>query len=240
MGIILDKLYQRRKDEGANIEEISTTWLVENLKKPDSDVVRLVRPNQIVPGKFYFLFYDLNTTLASSRMEQYSPILALKSAYLNNTPILWGFNFNFMPERIRVNWLDKLFSRFFRGVLQTNQEVEQIRYQKPLNLTFEGIYMTLANIGFEYSIREYRMDLINRVYEIDMNQIDKYISFNTEVFSGVDTAQLIKIWLAKLDEGEERLRKIKSDILTDFKKIDAEIEFSMQQMEKSKEFLATI
>ena len=240
MGIILDKLRERRQTEGNNIEELSTTWLIDNLKKPDSDVVRLVRPNQIVAGKFYFLFYDLNTTLSSSRMEQFSPILALKTAYLQNNPILWGFNFNFVPESIRVNWLDKLFSRFFQGVLQTNQEIEQVRYQKPLNLTYEGIYMTLANIGFEYSIREYRMDLIGRVYEIDMNQVDKYISFNTETFSGVDTSQLVKIWLAKLDEGEERLRKIKTDILTDFKKIDAEIEYSMQQMEKSKQFLATL
>ncbi|MFV2016363.1 MAG: hypothetical protein ACC656_13105 [Candidatus Heimdallarchaeota archaeon] len=240
MGILLQKLYERRKTEGANINDISTTWLRDNLKKPTSNVLRKVNNNNIVPGKTYFLFYDLAGALNSSRMEQYSPILAIKTAYVENIPILWGFNFNFVPERVRINWFDKVIDRFFKGVMNTNATLKRIEELKPLNLTFDGVYRTLASIGFEYSIREYRLDLVNRAYEINLNEIDRFVSIDTEFFSGVDQQKLIEIWLAKLTEGEQRLMKIKQDILTDFEKMEKQLEISLEDLEKSKQFLASI
>lgn len=240
MGILINKLKERRKTEGANISNISTTWLRDNLKKPTSNVVRVVKPDQIVTGKIYFLFYDLGGAIQTSKMEQYSPVFAIKTATLKGMPILWGLNFNFMPEGIRVNWFDKVLDRFFKGTMETNSEITQQKMLQPLNVTYEGVYRTLASIGFEYSIREYRMDLINKVYEININELDRFVSVNTEMFTGVDQKKLVEIWLAKLTEGEDRLKKIKTDILTDFKKMDIELENSMKDIEKSQQFLSTL
>lgn len=240
MGIILEKLRERRKTEGANLGNISTTWLRDNLKNPNKNVLKVISPNQIVAGKVYFLFYDLAGALNSSKMEQYSPVLVLKTAFLKSKPILWGFNFNFIPERVRISWFDKVIDRFFKGVMNTNAELTQMQYLKPLNLTYEGVYRTLANIGFEYSIREYRMDLINKVYEINLNELDRFVTIDTEFFSGVDQQKLIEIWVAKLGEKEQRIAKIQQDILTDFKKMEDQLEISLQELEKSKKFLASI
>lgn len=240
MGMLINKLKERRKTEGANISNISTTWLSDNLKNPQKNVLKVVSPNQIQTGKLYFLFYDLAGALKSSRMEQYSPVFVIKTAVFQGKPILWGLNFNFMPERMRVSWFDKVLERFFKGVMETNSTIEQQRYLHPLNVTYEGVYRTLASIGFEYSIREYRMDLINKVFEININEIDKFISIDTEQFSGVDQQKLVEIWMAKLNEGEKRLDKIRKDILTDFKKMDAELDISLEELEKSKDFLSTI
>lgn len=240
MGILIDKLKERRKTEGANISNISTTWLRDNLKNPQQNVLKVVSPNQIQVGKLYFLFYDLAGALKSSKMEQFSPVFVIKTAVFQGKPILWGLNFNFMPERIRVSWFDKVLERFFKGVMETNAAIEQQRYLHPLNVTYEGVYRTLASIGFEYSIREYRMDLINKAFEININEIDRFVSIDTEMFSGVDQQKLVEIWVAKLTEGEDRLNKIQNDILTDFKKMDAELDISLEELDKSQDFLSKI
>ncbi len=237
MGVLLDKLYERKKNSNIPITKDATTWLVKNLKKPDNTTFKVVPPDNITPGKTYFLFYDLDSALKSSKMEQYSPIFAIKTAYVNDKPILWGLNFNFMPERARIVYFDKVIDRFFKGVMNTNADIN-MKDIKPLDVTFNGIYRTLASIGFEYSIREYRMDLINKVYEINLNELDKYISIDTEHFSGVDQKKLLEIWVSKLDKQNERFDKIRLELINNFKIMSDELEHSLEELEKSKEFLA--
>lgn len=239
MGILLQRLRERREIEGVRTSENSTKWLSDQLKSPDNTFVKVVTPDKIVPGKLYFLFYDLAAALKSSKMEQYSPILALRKGMVEGKPILWGFSLNFLPERVKVNWFDQLLERFFKGVLSTNIKEDQI-VKEPLKLTFEGVYKTLASIGFEYAIREFRLDLINRVYEIDLTQLDRFVSVDVQKFTNVDPKKLIEIWIAKLGEGDARLKEIKENVLTNFKTLDDELNMSFEELEKSKAFLNKI
>jgi len=238
MGVLVNKLYEQQKELNKPIKEEATSWLVKNLKKPDNNIFKIVLPTNITPGKTYFLFYDLDSALKSSKMEQYSPIFAIKTAFINNKPILWGLNFNFIPERARVMYFDKVVDKFFKGTLNTNAKITNIKDIKPLDVTFNGIYRTLASIGFEYSIREYRMDLISKVYEINLNELHKYISIDTEYFSGVDQKKLVEIWASKIDKQEERYNKIKLELINNFKIMSDELEHSLEELEKTKEFLA--
>lgn len=237
MGILIKRIKARRDVEGVRTAENSTKWLSDEIKDPNNTTVKVVTPDKIVPGKLYFLFYDLAAALKSSKLEQYSPILALRKGIVQSKPILWGFSLNFLPERVKINWFDQVLERFFKGALSTNLEVTEI--SKPLNVTFEGVYKTLASIGFEYAIREFRLDLINRVYEIDLSELDRFVSVDTEKFTNVDAKKLIEIWLAKLGEGPARLQEIKENVLTDFKTVDTELEISFEELEKSKGFLNT-
>lgn len=235
MGILLKRIKARRDAEGVRTKENSTEWLIEQLKDPNNQTVKVVTPDKIIPGKLYFLFYDLSAALKSSKLEQFSPILALRKGIVQSKPILWGFSLNFLPDRVKVNWFDQVLERFFKGVLSTNLEVTEL--SKPLNVTFEGVYKTLASIGFEYAIREFRLDLINKVYEIDLSELDRFVSADSERFTNVDAKKLIEIWLAKLGEGPDRLQEIKNNVLTDFKTIDTELSVSFDEVEKSKSFL---
>ena len=234
MGILIRRMKARRA-AGGRLGEDSTKWLIDHIKKPNDKTVKEVTPNDITPGKLYFLFYDLAAALKSSKLEQFSPILALRKGIVKQQPILWGFSLNFLPERVKVNWFDQVLERFFKGALSTDLEVEPT--DKPLDVTFEGVYKTLASIGFEYAIREFRLDLINKVYEIDISELDRFVSVDTQQFTNVDPKKLIEIWLAKLDEGEARLRQIKENVLTDFKTVDAELNVSFDEVQKSEEFL---
>lgn len=238
MGILLKRIKERRDVEGVRTVENSTKWLIDQIKKPNNETVKVVTPDKIVPGKLYFLFYDLAAALKSSKLEQFSPILALRKGVVKGQPILWGFSLNFLPERVKINWFDQVLERFFKGVLSTNLEVAEPT--KALNLTYEGVYKTLASIGFEYAIREFRLDLINKVYEIDLQELDRFVSVDTEQFTNVDAKKLIEIWLAKLGEGPARLQEIRENVLTDFKTVDSELEVSFDEVEKSKSFLNKI
>lgn len=235
MGILLKKIKTRQREEGGQTSEKSTQWLIDQLKKPNNKTVKEVTPDDIVPGKLYFLFYDLASSLKSSLMEQYSPILALRYGLVKQKPILWAFSLNFLPERVKVNWFDQVLERFFKGVLSTELNVEP--YKKPLNVTYEGVYQTLASIGFEYAIREFRMDLINKIYEIDIQELDRFVTIDTERFTRVDAKKLIEIWLAKLGEGDQRLKMIKENSVTDFKTVDDVLNISFDEMNDSQIFL---
>lgn len=238
MGILIKRMKARRDVEGVRTSENSTQWLIDQIKDPNNETVKVVTPDKIIPGKLYFIFYDLAAALKSSKLEQFSPILALRKGMVQQKPILWGFSLNFLPERVKVNWFDQLLERFFKGVLSTDLEVKE--NSKPLNVTFEGVYKTLASIGFEYAIREFRLDLINKVYEIDLQELDRFVSVDTQQFTNVDPKKLIEIWLAKLGEGPARLQEIKENVLTDFKTIDTQLEVSFEELEKSKDFLNKI
>lgn len=238
MGILLQRIRERRKIEGQRTTQISTEWLIEQIKNPDGRLVKQVLPSKIEAGKLYFLLYDLSGALKSSRLEQYSPILALRKGLVKGKPILWGFSLNFLPERVRVNWFDQVMERFFRGVLSTEIEVEvEDDSNTTLNVTYEGVYKTLASVGFEYAIREFRLDLITQCYEINISELDRFVSFDTQQFTGVDPKKLVEIWLAKLGEGEARLQQIRKDVLTDFKVVDNELNASFEEMSKSQQFL---
>jgi len=237
MGVILNKLYERQKKSNKPITEEATMWLVNNLKKPDNTTFKVISPTDIKIGKIYFLFYDLDSALKSSKMEQYSPVFVIKNTFVQNKPILWGLNFNFMPERARIMYFDKIIDKFFKGVMSTNAEIKNMNDVKSLDVTFNGVYRTLASIGFEYSIREYRIDLINKVYEINLNELDKYISIDTEYFSSVDQKKLLEIWLSKLDKQNDRYNKIKLDLINNFKIMSDTLEHSLSELEKTKDFL---
>lgn len=238
MGILLKKIKLRQKEEGNRTAENSTKWLLDQIKQPNNTSVKEVTPDDIQPGKLYFLFYDLAGALKSSKMEQYSPVLALKYGIVKQKPILWAFSLNFLPERVKVNWFDQVLERFFKGALSTDLNVEPSN--QSLNVTYEGVYKTLASIGFEYAIREFRMDLINKIYEFDVQELDRFATVDTEKFTGVDPKKLIEIWLAKLGETEDRYKTIKENTLTDFKKIDETLNYSFDEAEKSQNFLNTI
>lgn len=227
MGILLDQIKELKKINDKPYDFFSVQF-----SNPDKKVVELVYNHQIQVGFFYFLFYDLAGNLKSSKMEQYSPILVLKKAVYQGKYVIWGLCLNFIPDGISIEWFDRLINRFYKNLFNTEQEIEQVNYLKSLDVTYEGIYRSLAHVGFEYAIREYRLDLVDRAYHIHYNQLARLLMMDKEQITNVDTKKLVEIWLAKLGSGEERLRKLKDEIILEKKIITSELENSFKYIKE--------
>lgn len=77
----------------------------------------------------------------------------------------------------------------------------------------------LQTIGYEYALRQLDMSLINKVYEVSFGFLDRFLTFDTRRFTGVDEGKLLQIWMKKINEQEERHRKMLLLLYNDYEKM---------------------
>jgi hypothetical protein len=177
-------------------------------KSPDNDVVTSIPMSRITQGGIYFLYYKDN-----SNWMQLSPILCLET---KDKRIVFGVNLNFLPLDIRLT----LFDDLVRNLDKNNNNANG---QPPFNgINFEMIYKKLIRLGFEYSIVEYEIGRIVKVFEIS------YISLPTWLYSQhpvnkYDPIKLYDIWEKKLKNRPERHKEMITKIVTDFYDIKDEL-----------------
>lgn len=245
MAELLNIISSIKKEEGKNFPENSSRWLIEKLQRPNEGVQQ-IGLNDMTVGKFYFLMYDLSGK--SSKLEQYSPILFVDFKHVFNTKILFGLSINFIPARLRILFFDKLLDSYPKALQPTDSKDKKGQPEQPLKgINFENVYNMLSKVGYEYAIREFDIRLVNKVYEVSMINLPRFLSINTQAFTNVDDAKLAQIWLAKLKTREERHQKLLLDIASGYDKVEKSLneEFEsfkekMKNLEESMTYLSDL
>jgi len=243
MGELLERV-RILKDEEVKVAENSTDWLLTRLKNPDEGF-KTVRPKNMYVGKFYFMMYDMQGK--SSKMEQYSPILLVDFRKVATKKILYGISINFLPQNIRLLFFDEFLKPFENVFEPIDSEEKKGGPEKPLPISFQIAFEALDKIGFQYVIREFDADKINKVYEVKMSMLPRFMTVNTTVLTEVDEQKMAEIWLSKLKNREEAVQKRISELITDYKEItktfDKEFksyEREFEKIEKSKKNLKSL
>lgn len=218
MSKLLDRIAQIRNEEGKDIAEKSSQWLVEKLQKPD-DSVNPIALSDMHQGGFYFMMYDLAGK--SSKMEQYVPMLLVDYKQVGNTKILFALSLSFIPLKIRLLFFDKLLANFEDVFTPIDSKSKIGAKEQPLSgINYHNVYKWLKTIGFEYAIREFDLRKINKVYEIQQNSLPRFLSIDTKKFTGVDDGKLAQIWETKLKTRDAREKELLKDIYSGFDKVE--------------------
>lgn len=247
MAKLLDQIGKLRKEEGKDFAENSTSWLVKKLQKPDDDVDQ-ININEMTVGKFYFMFYDLQGKGKSSKLEQYNPILFVDYKHVGNTKVLFGLSFNFIPTRMRLVFFDKMLDSYPFVFEDKDGKHKAGQAEQPLNgINYNNVYKLLSKIGYEYIIREFDLRLVNKVYEIAMHKLPRFLTIDTHKFTNVDDAKLAQIWLAKLKTRDERHQQLLLDIASGYDKVEKTLneEFGhfqdeMKKLQQAQNYLSDI
>lgn len=206
MGLLLDKMMKLRDEYGMNIHNTLAKEFV-TLLNMNNDHMSEVSPADLKKGKFYFFFYGLSEKL--TKMEKFSPVYVVDTKRTGNTVTIYAISTNFLPVAIRAKYFDTILAGFNENNIVKNDVIYT-------GMSYPLAYNTLGSLGFEYTIREFDMSKLNKVKEIHNDYIDKFLLFNTQIFTDVDENKLNEIWLAKLKTRDERHRKIMIELMNDY------------------------
>lgn len=221
----LEELEITAKEDGMNYVQYSTKWLADRIKEP-TNYFTSVKKTDIKVGKFYFFFYDLLGK--STKMEKYSPILLIDQKKVKNKIIYFGLSFNFIPIKIRILFFNT-FLNYFEEIINKNAEKKSVNLELPLEIDLETMIKLLKQINFTYAIRLFESDKLDKVYAISLLDVDKYLSTNSLIFTGVDEKKLGQIWLSKLKKGDDRIENFEEYL----KKIKSNTEEVMDKVKKT-------
>lgn len=211
----------------------STKWLFNKLRDTDKKVVK-VGLDKLRIGQFYFIRYDLKGLNKSSRLEQFVPMMVVDYKPAIDKKVLWVLNMNFLP----INLKEAFFSSFLskqKKILEGNFEVDEWSKESPLsNINYENVWGQLLSYGFEYSIREIRLDLINDIHAVSTDNLHFLTTLNTQALTGVDEAKLNEIWVTKLKNEKlgERLEDL-TTIKSNYENILKELADKFKALNKS-------
>lgn len=205
--------------EGITMYENNTSVITDGINHGSSDIHE-VTVASIERGKFYFMFYDINGK--STKMEKFNPLFVLDWFDLQGTRMLYAVSINFMPLSIRTVFFNNLCN-YNLSLLDQNQSLDYTKQIPFPNINFTNIYKLLYNIGFEWTIRQFDMRKINKVFNISTNVLDKFITMSTMKLTGVDDGKLMEIWHKKIIEQDVRHKKILKEILEDYSELDKEL-----------------
>lgn len=214
MGVLLDKLDLSLLVNGNGIVENfknNSLFFYEKYQKPE-DGVENIAISDIYPGNFYFLhYYD------DSNWMKYSPIFVVDYKKFGDKVILIAVNFNFIPIEIRA----KLFDKFI-----IEKDIDE---ERPLKVNFEGMYIELLKLGFEYSLVEYNSRQIKFVHKISLKLLPRFL-YHQHPINKYDPAKLMSIWEAKISGREQRHKEIMIMALDEMYKIESGITEKYEQM----------
>lgn len=166
-------------------------------------------------GEFYFIIYDSKKINKSSKMEQNVPMLLVDYKENIDSRVLYILNMNFIPLNIK----EAIFANLFNDY-------------NPGDVNYKNIYTFLLRYGAEYAIREIRVELLEKIYHVDINDSIYLITANTKALTGVDEQKLSEIWISKLknDSLDERLGELKDK--SDYMKIIEELKQTFKDLDK--------
>lgn len=214
MGVLMDKLDLSLLSNGNGVVDNfknNSLYFFEQYQK-SSDVVENIAISDIYPGNFYFFhYYD------DSNWMKYSPVFVVDYKKFEDKIILIAVNFNFIPLEIRV----KLFDKFI-----IEEDIEQ---ERALKVNFEGMYIELLKIGFEYALVEYNSAQIKFVHKISLNVLPRFL-YHQHPINKYDPNKLMSIWEAKLSSREQRHKEMMLMALDEMYKIEGDISGKYEQM----------
>ena len=184
--------------------------------------MRLVDPKKMVSGTPYFVFYDLSGK--SSKMEQFSVVYHVTSKTVAALTYNFSICLNFIPTNIRI----ALFGNMLKAkeaVLLQNEKEDTIEKEDPLlQLSYEQMYKVLYAVGFEYSIRQFELPRIDRVYQLSTTLLPKILLAESSTFSGVPDSKLADIWSIKITEQDKRHAEQVNKLMHDYENMASTIE----------------
>lgn len=198
------KLFEYKK-ANKNYKAAATQWLSKSMQTPNSKFPSLT-PEYLRLGAFYFMRYDLTKVNKTSRMEQYSPIMVVDYKPLIDSKVIYALNLNFLTTQKK----EAFFSSFLdtnSGILAKNEQAKDWVGEMPLpGVNYSSMHGKLLAYGFDYAIREYRLELFNKLYGVSTDDLEKLILLNTQSITGVDEAKINDIWIAKLKKESLQMR----------------------------------
>ena len=189
-----DILHLRKS--GSNYRNESTKWLFGKIKQPDANFMK-VGLNNLKVGSFYFMQYDLKKINKSSKVEQFVPMLVVDYKPSIDSKVIWVLNMNFLPTNVK----EALFSNItdnYSDIFDKNTNVNSWSQEIPLVINYKKMWDILLPYGFEYAIREIRVDLINSLWSVSSKNLHILTTVNTQILTGVDEGKLQEIWATKL------------------------------------------
>jgi len=230
----IQKVKEQYLEQGNNLYLNNAEFISEKINNNSDTDILPVSIKSIQKGKFYFMFYDLSGK--SSNMEKYNPILAIDWFDLNQTRYLYGVSLNFMPVNIRVSFFNILFNNNI--TTYEENEFKNTIDETPLDqINFTNVYKLLFSIGFEWTIRKFDVQKINKTYNISTSIIDKFITMSTYKFTGVPDDKLVDIWRTKIVKQSERQQKLIKELLNDYEEIKKELTSKYQSLDDRNENL---
>lgn len=232
MNYIFDKIKLLQNTYGNNAPLVCG----EEIKKiilsgKNSRFIKKINPNEMLPGYIYFVFYNLSSK--ASKMEQFSVVYHVLTKEV--VPIKYNFSIslNFIPLNIRI----ALFGNMLKSKEKTfldNELAKNIDVEKPLlELSYEQMYKILYAVGFEYSLRQFEVPRINKVYQLSTTLLPKILLTESNTFSGVPDSKLADIWSVKITQQEKRHVEQVNKLLKDYNNMGNTIENLIKDTQSS-------
>jgi hypothetical protein len=201
--------YLKSKISNYTIE--STKWLKKSLLNPNKKIHQIT-PDKLQIGKLYFMKYDLQKINKSTKMEQFVPFILVDHKPGIDKKVFWILNLNFLPHNIKIAFFSSFLSQY-ENLLEQNSKKDNVLTELPFpNINYKRMWNELIKFGFEYAIREIRVELINDIFIISSDYVDYMTTLNTQILTGVDEAKLNEIWITKLknEPFEDRVEELKT------------------------------
>ncbi len=200
MGELVDRIGLRMLVDGDGIADNfknNSLYFYEKYNQ-SSKQVQAVGVKDIKPGLFYHFHY-----LDTSNWMRYSPIFVTSYKKIDNKIIIFGVNLNFIPLEVRAFTFDKYMLE------------EDFDENRPLVVSYEGMYEELTKVGFEYALVEYDAKLLKRVHRISMDLVPRFL-ISQHPQNKYDPGALLNIWQSKLKNRQKRNQEIMNATMNDF------------------------
>lgn len=181
------------------------------LKNPNLQVRRSMN-GTITLGKFYMIQYNYNGN------KIWCPIFVIDDRYSTELQkrIIYAINFDYLPYRYKIVYLDKLF-KMFSSVIERNKANNDngntVNEEIPMKVNFESVYMTLKNNGnFNYAITAYDFTKIvgigadPQIYGISTTIMSRFIFIDTKIINKRVMMDAIKD--SDVEREKEKLKEI--------------------------------
>ena len=231
MGLFTEQIHYL-KTKVFNYPKESVNWLVNSMAKPTAKFMKL-SPAYLKVGSFFFSKYDMQGVNKSSKMEQFVPMMVVDYKPQIDSKVIWVINLNFLTMKTKEIFFSSFMDRN-NATMERNKEKEKYLEESPIpNVSYKSIYSDLLQYGFEYSIREMRLELFNEIYGVSTDDVHKLITINTQAITGVDEGKLNDIWIAKLksESFENRVEEILA-VKNNYDKIVEELSVKFKELNK--------
>jgi len=164
----------------------STDLIFSLIKNPNLEVKRSIKGG-IYVGKFYLIRYNYNGN------KLWCPVFVIDDRYNAEIQkrIIYAINFDYLPFRYKIVYLDKLFNMFQSIIIKNiknNDNDNDVNKEIPLKVNFESIYRSLKNNGdFNFCITGFDYSKIvgvdkgePEIYGISINIVPRFIFLNTK------------------------------------------------------------
>jgi len=197
------------------LKDDSTTQIFQTAFKNPTWQIRPTNKNKLRKGCFYIIRYNYNGN------KIWCPILTLEYKVKNNKNILYAINFDYLPYKYKIIFVDKMFS-LNKSIVDKNVDIEDVTQEKNLDLDIESVYRFLQSNGRkEYSLTAFDVLKIEKIYAISTSIIDRFIFLDTRYINKrmmLDTLEALddeknKLEMQKkIDKYEEILELYEKDI----------------------------